>query len=229
MEKKEKAMEKRTPVMEWTAPVRVHHWLMALSIAILIATGWYIADPFTDSAGETVHKFLMGEMRYYHILFGVILTFLFFWRMYMGFFTRFHAEWKNFLAVADWKNLIKQVKFYLLVSKERPEHVYLYGPLQAMSYAGLFVMIFLIVITGLILTGAGYDHGFLGLMSWILTPLENLMGGLAMVRYIHHILTWLFVIFIIVHIYMAFWYDIVFKEGTVSSIINGVVFKAKEH
>jgi Ni/Fe-hydrogenase 1 B-type cytochrome subunit len=229
MEKKETAMEKRVPVMEWTAPIRVHHWLMALSILMLIATGWYIADPFTVSSGETVGKFLMGDMRYYHILFGVILTFLFIWRMYMGFFERFHAKWENFLAVADWKNLIKQIKFYLLVSNERPDHVYLYGPLQAMSYAGLFVMIFLILITGLILTGAGYDHGFLGAVAWVLTPLENLMGGLAVVRYVHHILTWLFVLFIIVHIYMAFWYDIVFKEGTVSSMINGVVFKAKEH
>jgi len=229
MEKKETAMEKRTPVMEWTAPIRIHHWAMAISIFYLIVTGWYIADPFTVSSGETVHKFLMGDMRFYHLLFGVILTILFFWRIYMGFFARFHAKWENFLAIADWKNFIKQIKFYLLVSKERPDHVYLYGPLQAMSYAGLFLMIFLIVITGLILTGADYNHGLLGIIAWMLTPLERLMGGLAGVRYFHHILTWLFVLFVIVHIYMAFWYDIVFKEGTVSSMINGLVFKTKEH
>jgi Ni/Fe-hydrogenase 1 B-type cytochrome subunit len=229
MEKKDTAMEKRTPVREWTVPVRVHHWAMALSVFFLIVTGWYIADPFSTSSGETVHKFLMGDMRYYHLLFGVILTILFVWRMYMGFFERFHAKWENFLAITDWKNFVKQIKFYLLVSNERPDHVYLYGPLQALSYMGLFVMIFFIVITGLILTGAGYHHGLLGLAGWILTPVERLVGGLAMVRYVHHILTWLFVLFIIVHIYMAFWYDIVFKEGTVSSMINGMVFKAKEH
>jgi hypothetical protein len=27
---------------------------------------------------------------------------------------------------------------------------------------------------------------------------------------------------------MAFWYDVIFKEGTVSSMISGVVFR-KEH
>jgi Ni/Fe-hydrogenase 1 B-type cytochrome subunit len=229
MEKKEKAMEKRTPVIEWSAPVRVHHWLTALCVVVLIITGWYIADPFTVSSGETVGKGFMAETRFYHILFGVILTFLFFWRIYMGFFARFRAGWRNFLAAADWKNLVKQIKFYLLVSNERPEHVYLYGPLQAISYAGLFLMIFLIVITGLILTGAGYDHGLFGFAAWVLTPLENLLGGLAVVRWVHHLLTWLFVLFIIIHVYMAFWYDIVFKEGTVSSMINGLVFKAKEH
>ncbi len=227
MEKKDTAMEKRIPVREWTVPIRLHHWAMAISIFFLIVTGWYIADPFTVSSGETVNKFLMGDMRYYHLLFGVILTMLFVWRMYMGFFARFHANWKNFLAFTDWKNFIKQIKFYLLLSNERPEHVYLYGPLQSLAYGGLFVMIFFIVITGLILSGAGYHHGLFGIVAWVLTPVEHLMGGLAGVRYFHHILTWLFVLFVIVHIYMAFWYDIVFKEGTVSSMINGVVFKTK--
>jgi Ni/Fe-hydrogenase 1 B-type cytochrome subunit len=229
MEKKDTALEKRIPVKEWTVPVRIHHWLMVLSVIMLIMTGWYIAAPFTVSSGETVHKFLMGDMRYYHILFGVILAILFFWRMYMGFFPRFQVAWKNFMAFADWQNLIKQIKFYLLVSKERPAHTYLYGPLQSMAYAGLFVMVFAIVITGFILTGADYNHGLLGAVGWILTPIEHLLGGLAGVRYIHHILTWLFVMFIVVHVYMAFWYDIIFKEGTISSMINGLVFKSKEH
>ena len=46
-----------------------------------------------------------------------------------------------------------------------------------------------------------------------------------MIRYIHHVFTWLFILFIIVHIYMAFWYDAVLKEGTVSSMIGGRVYK----
>ncbi len=46
MENKDTAMEKRTPVREWTVPIRVHHWAMAISIFFLIVTGWYIADPF---------------------------------------------------------------------------------------------------------------------------------------------------------------------------------------
>jgi Ni/Fe-hydrogenase 1 B-type cytochrome subunit len=46
-----------------------------------------------------------------------------------------------------------------------------------------------------------------------------------MVRWIHHILTWCFILFILVHIYMAFWYDVIFKQGIVSSMISGVIFK----
>jgi Ni/Fe-hydrogenase 1 B-type cytochrome subunit len=59
----------------------------------------------------------------------------------------------------------------------------------------------------------------------VLKPIENLLGGLAMVRYIHHVFTWLFILFIVVHIYMAFWYDDVLKQGTVSSMVGGRTFK----
>jgi Ni/Fe-hydrogenase 1 B-type cytochrome subunit len=52
-----------------------------------------------------------------------------------------------------------------------------------------------------------------------------MLGGLAIVRYVHHIFTWLFILFIIVHVYMAFWYDAILKEGTVSSMISGVLFE----
>jgi Ni/Fe-hydrogenase 1 B-type cytochrome subunit len=86
-------------------------------------------------------------------------------------------------------------------------------------------MVVVILVTGLILMGAGYHAGLIAIAYKILRPVERLMGGLAVVRYIHHVFTWLFILFIIVHIYMAFWYDAVLKEGTVSSMIGGRVYK----
>jgi Ni/Fe-hydrogenase 1 B-type cytochrome subunit len=59
-------------------------------------------------------------------------------------------------------------------------------------------------------------------------PVENMLGGLAIVRYVHHIFTWFFILFIIVHVYMAFWYDAILKEGTVSSMISGVLFEREK-
>jgi Ni/Fe-hydrogenase 1 B-type cytochrome subunit len=197
---------------------------MALTILILIATGFYIARPFVLEAGETVDKFFMGSVRFVHVLFGLFLVFTFIWRVYLGFVPAQHASWKNFLAFTEWKNLITQIKFYTFVSKKKPERNYLYGPLQAMAYAGIFLMVFLIIITGLILMGGNYTVGITGVVYAILRPVERMMGGLAGVRYVHHILTWLFILFIFVHIYMAFWYDVIFKEGTVSSMINGRTF-----
>jgi Ni/Fe-hydrogenase 1 B-type cytochrome subunit len=100
--------------------------------------------------------------------------------------------------------------------------------MQSLAYGGLMVMILFIVLTGVILMGAGYHAGLTGLIYKIVKPFENLVGGLAMVRWIHHILTWCFILFIVVHIYMAFWYDVMFRQGTVSSMISGIVYK-KNH
>ena len=205
--------------------MRINHWAMAISIIVLIVTGFYIAEPFTISTGETVDKFFMGDVRFYHILFGVFLVFIFIWRIYLAFFSRFHADWKDFFAWTNIKNTIKQLKFYMLISKEPPEHTHLYGPLQSVAYGGLLFMLFLIVLTGLILMGAGYHAGLTAFVYVLLKPFETLMGGLAGVRWIHHILTWLFILFIIVHVYMAFWYDAIFKEGTISSMISGRLFR----
>ena len=100
--------------------------------------------------------------------------------------------------------------------------------MQSMAYLGLMGMLFLIVLTGVILTGPGYHAGLTGFIYKIVKPAENMMGGLAMVRYWHHVLTWCFMLFVVVHIYMAFWYDAIFNQGTVSSMISGMVFR-KEH
>lgn len=215
-------------IKEWSLTLRFNHWATALCVLTLIATGLYIARPFTVYQGETIDKFFMGHVRYIHLLFGVLLSFLFVQRVYIAFFSRFHADWKDFFAWADLKNTWTQIKFYLLLSEKKPEHRMLYGPLQSAAYLGVMLMTFLIVLTGLIMLGAGYDAGLISYVYAALRPVENLLGGLARVRWLHHILTWLFILFIMVHIYMAFWYDVVFREGTVSSIISGRVFRYKQ-
>ena len=214
------------PVKEWSAAIMINHWAMALSIFVLIATGFYIADPCAIYQGETVDKFFVGNVRYVHILFGIFLLFIFIWRLYLAFFSRFNADWKDFFARLDFECTWKQIKFYLLIEKEPPSHEdCTYGPMQSLAYSGLFFMIFVILVTGLILMGAGYHAGMTAFLYKIFKPVENMLGGLAIVRYVHHIFTWLFILFIIVHVYMAFWYDAILKEGTVSSMISGVLFE----
>ena len=83
------------------------------------------------------------------------------------------------------KATVEQIKFYLLIRKDPPEHKMLYGPLQSLAYIGLMFMVFVIVVTGLILMGAGYHAGFTALCYKILRPIENMMGGLAVAAHGH--------------------------------------------
>ncbi|MDA8123618.1 MAG: Ni/Fe-hydrogenase, b-type cytochrome subunit [Deltaproteobacteria bacterium] len=218
-------MEKIAPTKEWSAALRWNHWLMALVIVALIPTGVYIAAPFTVYPGDTVNKMFMGEVRFWHILCGVLLGFLSIWRLYLAFFSRFHADWRDFSACLNPKDAFRQACYYAYLSRKAPGNHQLYGPLQAGAYVTLFLMILLILLTGLILMGAGYDAGLTAFVYMLLKPLENWLGGLSTVRWLHHILMWGFILFIVIHVYMAVWYDITFKEGRISSMVSGIMFR----
>ena len=55
-----------------------------------------------------------------------------------------------------------------------------------------------------------------------------LLGGLQTVRFIHHVLTWVFVIFVPLHIYLAARADVWEHQGSISSIISGGRFVPKD-
>ena len=56
-------------VYEW--PMRLCHWLIAISIVVLTVTGFYIGEPFLGSRpGEAVDQFFMGYMRFAHFAAG---------------------------------------------------------------------------------------------------------------------------------------------------------------
>ncbi len=170
-------MESINPKKEWSVAIRVNHWLTALSIFALIATGLYIASPFTVPQGETLYKYAMGNVRTAISSGASCCASSLSGGSIWPFFPAFHADWRDFLAWTNWPNTLKQIRFYLLISKEPPDHTHLYGPIQALAYAWLFFLVFLIALTGLILMGAGYDAGLTALVYKIVKPFEILMGG----------------------------------------------------
>ena len=210
---------------EWWLSIRLIHWSVVLSVFTLLISGFYIANPLSSGAGATADKFCMGNIRTLHTFFGVFLTFLMIWRSYLGLFAKFHARWTDLLAWTNLDNLITQIKFYLLLSKEKPKHEYQYGPLQSLAYTGLIFLQFMIILTGMIMVGANYHAGLSAWVGNLLKSVEIAMVGLAGVRLIHHIMAWGFILFIMVHVYMAIWIDIVYKEGTISSMVSGRVFR----
>lgn len=210
---------------EWWLSIRLIHWSVVISVFSLLITGFYIADPLVNVGGATSGKFWMGNITTIHTFFGIFLTFLIIWRAYLGLFAKFHARWIDLLAWTDLDNLITQIKFYLLLSDKKSKHEYQYGPLQSLAYSGLICLQIMIILTGLIMVGVNYHAGLSLWVGGILQPVATAMGGLAGVRYIHHIIAWGFILFIMVHVYMALWSDIVYKEGTVSSMISGRVFR----
>ncbi len=71
-------------VYVWEQPVRIYHWINALVMLALIATGFYIADPLAlQSQHEATGKFTMAGYAIF-ILLQPIFSFLIFYSGYTG-------------------------------------------------------------------------------------------------------------------------------------------------
>jgi len=119
---------------------------------------------------------------------------------------------------SDWVNMVKQVKYYLMIHPERAPHYLGHNPLQQLSYTLIYVTAAIMIVTGFAMYGQANPGGFIrGATLWV----PQLLGGIQNVRLIHHVLTWAFLIFIPIHIYLSVRADLLERSGTMSSIITG--------
>ena len=86
METKYLKIHRMRRVYVWELPVRIYHWLNALSILVLTATGFYIGNPLAlTSSIEPVFGFTMGTVRFVHFVAAYLFLFNFAFRLYWGF------------------------------------------------------------------------------------------------------------------------------------------------
>ncbi len=213
-------------VVEFSKLTRIFHWVRAVSIFALIATGFYIAYPFlapNNFTGEPV-GFLNALMRSWHLFFGFLLIAVTIFRLYLLLTKECAMERRSFLDLFNpfvWFGIFRA---YLLLGGH-PHIKGAYNPLQFVTYMIVMLLIIAVSLTGLALYAHVYHNGLGGFIAPLVKPIEVLCGGLAGVRLVHHILTWAFVIFIPIHIYMAVWNATRYPGSGVDTILNGVKFE----
>jgi Ni/Fe-hydrogenase 1 B-type cytochrome subunit len=203
----------------WEAPVRVAHWMMALSIFVLLATGFYIAWPFASMSGEATFNFLMGRTRQVHFISGYVLLIGFAIRVYWFFVGNNYARsgfpfiWRK----SWWHHLFEQSWEYLTIriTKRFVGH----NQLGALSY--LMIILGLggfEIATGFAMYGETNPGGFWSkLFGWVIP----LCGGSYQVHQWHHGFAWGILIFILIHIYIVVLDSIYLDNGMVGSIFTG--------
>jgi len=204
----------------WGVPLRVMHWVAAICIVVLAVTGLYIGKPYFITGGDTQDHFLMGWVRFIHFTAAGVLVMTGIVRIYWLFagnrYERFAALFP--VKARDFRNGLKQIWSYLTIRPETAPPYLGHNPLQQFSYTGLYAVATLQVITGFALYGQSNPGGFFyTTLNWI----GPLFGGMPNVRFIHHILTWVFLVFIPIHIYLGVRADVVHRESRMSSIISG--------
>lgn len=204
------------------APVRIWHWLHALSIVVLAGTGYLIANPLPSIGGEATEHFLMGNLRLIHFIAGYVFAIGFAVRIYWAFVGNKYARELFYLPIwrgAWWRDLWLEVKYYLFLSRQAPR-IPAHNPLaQTVMWLFNTVLGLFLIFTGFALYGEG-----LGLGSWADTWFGwviPLMDGSQNVRMWHLFGMWLILAFAIIHTYMAIRADIMGPQSSVSAMISG--------
>ncbi len=207
---------------EWNLSFRIDHWVRFVAIGILIFTGFYTHSPFIKGGPDS---YLYVWMRCFHILAAYTLVLGFIVRVYLAFNSRFSPDWKDFSIGKNLAGVPDTLAYYLFI-KGTYKDTGRYNPLQALGYLFMCLMIIFMGISGSALY-RGFAFGFLNganLFAWF----TNLMGGLSYVRIWHYLGMWIFIIFILVHVYLSLITSVAKRDKSFTSIFTGYKLKKSE-
>ena len=211
-------------VYVWQLPVRFYHWLNALCVAALIATGYLIGTPLALSySAEAYQQYTFGWIRFVHFVAAFIFFFNFLVRIYWGFVGNRYARWTNFLPFrkAQVQEMGEVLKVDVLQTQLRGRISVGHNSLAGFIYFLSFLAFLFQSVTGFALYSSMSSSLLPRLFRWIVP----LMGGDFAVRQWHHAFMWFFVAFVIVHVYLVFYHDYIEGRGTTSSMVGGWKFE----
>jgi Ni/Fe-hydrogenase 1 B-type cytochrome subunit len=203
-------------VYVWQYPLRLVHWGLVISIGVLSFTGYYIHNPFI--VGQLQHPFLMAWFRFVHESFGMAFLAFFLLRFYLFFAGDRWTRWRAMVPLrkAQWKEMIEVMKFYAFI---RPTPVSKVGhnAIAAFSYIGIYALVLVEIITGLVMYNWLLHSAILGFfVGWVprLISLPN-------IRLIHFFLMFVFIAFGIFHVHLCLVVSAAEKRGLLDSIFTG--------
>lgn len=210
-------------VYVWQLPVRIFHWVNALTITVLIVTGFIIGDPPAIMHGTAPEfNYWFGWVRLTHFIAAFIFVINLLVRIYWAFAGNVFAKWNNFIPITrkQINGIFETIKVDVLLLTPKPVYDIGHNSLAAFTYLGLLLVSIIQIITGLAMFSASSN-------AWYAPYFENLlisMNGFFPVRNVHHILMWFFILFVIVHVYLVFYHDYIERNGVASSMIGGWKF-----
>ena len=204
----------------WSVLLRLFHWSLVLSIVVLVVTGLYINNPWTNTTLEGSVAFPMATMRYFHFLAGYLFSAAVMVRLFLYIFGNRQERIWDILPVTprNIKSLITTLGYYSYVSDKHDERLG-HNVLAGMFYIVTFVAAIFQLSSGffMLYPEAGFWQSLGG----------SIFGTQQEGRFLHHLLMWYFILFAFAHLYLVVWNDVKSPEGLVSSIVNGKKFKRK--
>ncbi len=208
-------------VYEW--PVRLWHWLNALCITVLAATGWLIGTAALPTpAGEAIDHFWFGYLRFAHFAAAQLFAVGLLGRIYWAFAGNRHAHQIFFVPLRDarfWREVGAQLAWYAFL-RPLPQRYLGHNPLAQLAiFFGFVLPAVFMLATGFALysegQGAGgwHDRAF----GWLLP----LLGGSQAVHTWHRLGMWALVCFSIAHVYMVLREDLLSRQTIIDAMVTG--------
>jgi thiosulfate reductase cytochrome b subunit len=184
--------------------VRVTHWVNALAIVAMIASGWriYNASPLFDfrfPATLTLGGWLAGALQWHFAVLWLLTINGLIYLLYSALSGHFRKD----LTPIRFKSLVEDLKRALTGKLTHESGVY--NALQRTAYVGVIVVIVLLVLSGLAL--------------WKPVQLQELaaiLGGYEGARLVHFFAMCFLVAFVVVHVIM-----VLLVPRTLPSMITG--------
>ena len=178
-------------------PFVITHWINLCCMIFLILTGFLIHFPF--------FPYVMGIVRGLHIFLGFVVTINAIVRIVLAFIVpsaptggtrEVVKDYKTWLPQEDSRHqLIPWIKYYLFIKKDHPLGGKLGVP-QKITYLLIPILILVMFYTGCCLWSPTSSLPFFAAGV-------DLVGGAMSIRIIHYFMMFVFICFMMLHIYMA--------------------------
>jgi len=207
----------------WELPVRVSHWFIFLSVVVLSFTGYYMHNPFIITRSRTAY--LMGTMRFTHLLAASVFISAFLLRVYWFFVGNEWSGWRSFVPIRrrQWRGMGEMVSYYTFFRRNLAHHVG-HNALAASTYMLMFTLMFIEILTGLALYSYTVSNRVL---TFFIGWLPRLID-ISHLRLAHFCIMFGFFIFVIHHVYSAVLVSWEERNGLIESIFTGYKFVPEE-
>jgi Ni/Fe-hydrogenase 1 B-type cytochrome subunit len=210
-------------VYVYEAPVRLWHWVTLLAMIVLAVTGYLIGAPLPAIGGEAFDTYFFATIRMIHFIAAWVFTVVLLVRIYWAFVGNHSSRSIFYVPVWSgewWKGFWSQVKYYLFLQDEADLWVG-HNPVAQLAMFFMFTLgsLFL-VITGFALYAEQWGWGTvpMQLFGWVFV----VFGDPQTVRTLHHLAMWYLLLFVLIHVYMAFREDVMSGESVISTMVNGI-------
>lgn len=167
---------------------RMMHLTHVICMVGLALTGMYVHFPFFEANRVLI--------KYAHYFFAFFVGINYVLRVWWAFFSDY-PDYDDFkITIPEIKSAPAVIQYYIFVKDSKP-HLADFNIMQKITYVSFALVMPIIGLTGI------------GLIfhRWLLIPLAPIFGDLPtaklLFRFIHYLCNWFFIIFTVVHAYLA--------------------------